>query len=133
LIKALQSSNASPKIKTINPATEQVLNEYEIITKDQLNNSINKARQAFLEWKNNVDRRADFFMRLPRSLKNKESLARTVTQEMGKAIKEAKSEVEKCAWAVEYYADHGKIFSMTKLLIRTQGKYYNISACRTNR
>ena len=64
----MQSSNASPKLKTINPATEQVLNEYEIITKDQLNNSINKARQAFLEWKNSVDRRADFFMRLPRSL-----------------------------------------------------------------
>jgi acyl-CoA reductase-like NAD-dependent aldehyde dehydrogenase len=111
LIRALQSINASPKLKTINPATEQVLNEYEIITKDQLNNSINKARQAFLEWKNNVDRRADFFMRLPRSLKNKESLARTVTQEMGKAIKEAKSEVEKCAWTIEYYADHGEIFS----------------------
>jgi hypothetical protein len=29
---------------------------------------------------------------------------------MGKAIREDKSEVEKCAWAIEYYADHGKIF-----------------------
>ena len=98
MIRALQSSNASPKLKTINPATEQVLNEYEIITKDQLNNSVNKARQAFLEWKNNIDRRADFLYAFAKELrKNKESLARTVTQEMGKAIKEAKSEVEKCA------------------------------------
>jgi acyl-CoA reductase-like NAD-dependent aldehyde dehydrogenase len=111
LIRALQSINASPKLKTINPATEQVLNEYEIITKDQLNNSVNKARQAFLEW-NNIDRRADFLYAFAKELrKNKKSLARTVTQEMGKAIKEAKSEVEKCAWAIEYYADHGKIFS----------------------
>ena len=123
MIKALQSSNASPKLKTINPATEQVLNEYEIITKDQFNNSVNKARQAFLEWKNNIDRRADFLYAFAKELrKNKESLARTVTQEMGKAIKEAKSEVEKCAWAIEYYADHGKIFQLTKLLIRMQGK-----------
>jgi acyl-CoA reductase-like NAD-dependent aldehyde dehydrogenase len=30
---------------------------------------------------------------------------------MGKAIKEARSEVEKCAWAIEYFADHGKIFA----------------------
>src|ERR671925_1494459 len=30
---------------------------------------------------------------------------------MGKAIKEARSEVEKCAWTIEYYADHGKIFA----------------------
>jgi succinate-semialdehyde dehydrogenase/glutarate-semialdehyde dehydrogenase/succinyl-CoA reductase len=30
---------------------------------------------------------------------------------MGKAIKESRSEVEKCAWTAEYYADHGKIFA----------------------
>jgi acyl-CoA reductase-like NAD-dependent aldehyde dehydrogenase len=117
LIKALRSSNASPKLKTINPATEQVLNEYEIITKDQLNNSVNKASQTFLEWKNNIDRRADFLYAVAKELrKNKESLARTVTQEMGKAIKEAKSEVEKCAWAIEYYADHGKIFATDEVV-----------------
>ena len=29
---------------------------------------------------------------------------------MGKVIKESKSEVEKCAWAIEYYADNGKSF-----------------------
>jgi acyl-CoA reductase-like NAD-dependent aldehyde dehydrogenase len=112
LINALRSSNASPKLSTINPATEQVLNEYEINTKDQLNYSVNKARQAFLEWKNNINRRTDFLYAFAQELrKNKESLARTGTQEMGKAIKEAKSEVEKCAWTIEYYADHGEIFA----------------------
>lgn len=91
----MRSSKASPKLTTINPATEQILNEYEIITKDQLNNSVKKARQAFLEWKNNINRRADFLYAFAKELrKNKESLARTVTQEMGKAIKEAKLEVE---------------------------------------
>lgn len=29
---------------------------------------------------------------------------------MGKAIKEAKVEIDKCVWAVEYFADKGKIF-----------------------
>jgi acyl-CoA reductase-like NAD-dependent aldehyde dehydrogenase len=99
-------------LKTINPSTEQVLNEYEIITEEQLDESVRQARQAFLEWKNNIDRRAEFLYAFAKELrKNKEHLARTATQEMGKAIKESRSEVEKCAWTIEYFADHGKIFS----------------------
>ena len=39
--------------------------------------------------------------------KDKEELAKTATKEMGKAIKEARFEVEKCAWAMEYFADNG--------------------------
>jgi acyl-CoA reductase-like NAD-dependent aldehyde dehydrogenase len=35
---------------------------------------------------------------------------------MGKAIKEARSEVEKCAWAMEYFADNGKIFSNDEVI-----------------
>ena len=43
--------------------------------------------------------------------KNKENLAKTATNEMGKAIKEARSEVEKCAWAIDYFADNGQILT----------------------
>ena len=67
----MRSSNASPKLTTINPATEQVLNEYEINTKDQLNYSVNKARQAFLEWKKNIYRRADFLYAFAKELRKK--------------------------------------------------------------
>ena len=35
---------------------------------------------------------------------------------MGKAIKEAKSEVEKCAWAMEYFSDNGKIFATDEVI-----------------
>ena len=48
--------------------------------------------------------------------KNKEELARTATKEMGKAIKEARSEVEKCAWVMEYFADNGKIFTTDEVI-----------------
>jgi acyl-CoA reductase-like NAD-dependent aldehyde dehydrogenase len=41
------------ELKTINPATEEVINRYEIITKEQINDKIKKARIAFDEWKNN--------------------------------------------------------------------------------
>src|SRR5205823_8199333 len=48
--------------------------------------------------------------------KNKEELARTVTKEMGKAIKEARSEVEKCAWIMDYFADNGKVFTTDEVV-----------------
>ena len=109
---ASSTAATAGKLKTINPATEQVLNEYEIFTKEQLDKLVKQARQTFLEWKNNIDRRAEFLYSFAKELrKNKDNLAKTATEEMGKAIKEARSEVEKCAWTIEYYADHGKIFT----------------------
>lgn len=100
------------KIKTVNPATEEIIQEYEIITKEQINDRVKKARNTFQDWKKDSSKRIDFLHDFANELrKNKENLARTATKEMGKAIKEARSEVEKCAWTVEYYADHGKIFA----------------------
>ena len=100
------------KVKTINPATEEVLKEYEIMSKEEINDTTRKAKKAFEEWKKDINNRIDFIHDFASELrKNKENLARTATTEMGKVIKEARSEVEKCAWVMEYYADNGKILS----------------------
>jgi acyl-CoA reductase-like NAD-dependent aldehyde dehydrogenase len=99
------------QLTTINPATEQVINTYEIVTKEQINEKTKKAHDAQLDWKKDIQKRADHIHDFAQELrKNKEELARKVTQEMGKAIKEARSEVEKCAWVMDYFADNGKIF-----------------------
>ena len=42
--------------------------------------------------------------------KEKEELAKLMTKEMGRPIKEARAEVDKCAWGMDYFADNGKIF-----------------------
>jgi len=106
------TNNGNKKLKTINPATEEFLQEYTIISKEQLKEAVKKSKNAFLEWKENIDKRADFLYAFAKEFrKNKENLAKTITLEMGKAIKEARSEVEKCAWTIEYYADNGKIFA----------------------
>ena len=41
--------------------------------------------------------------------------------EMGKPIKEARTEIEKCAWTMEYYADNGQVF-MTDEIINTDAR-----------
>ena len=109
--------NEQGKVKTVNPATEEVLNEYQIMTKQQINDKARKARNAFDEWKKDANKRIDLLHDFANQLrKDKERLARTATNEMGKAIKESRSEVEKCAWVMEYYADNGQILSTDEVI-----------------
>jgi len=49
--------NEQGKVKTVNPATEEVLNEYQIMTKQQINDKAKKARNAFDEWKKDNNKR----------------------------------------------------------------------------
>ncbi|HMK59468.1 MAG TPA: aldehyde dehydrogenase family protein, partial [Nitrososphaeraceae archaeon] len=110
-------STGTTKIKTISPATETILNEYDIVTKEQIYAIVKTSRSAFREWKKDIDKRADLLYDFANEFrKNKENLARIATQEMGKAIKESRSEVEKCAWAIEYFADNGKIFTSDEVV-----------------
>ena len=109
--------NEQGKVKTVNPATEEVLNEYQIMTKQQINDKARKARNAFDEWKKDANKRIDLLHDFANQLrKDKERLARTATNEMGKAIKESRSEVEKCAWVMEYYANNGQILSTDEVI-----------------
>src|SRR5918912_621333 len=99
------------KIQTINPATEQILKEYDIVNQEQIGELVKSARNEFVEWRKNIDKRADHLYSFANELrKNKENLARTATKEMGKSIKESRAEIDKCAWTIEYFADNGKIF-----------------------
>ena len=110
-------SSNNKTIKTINPATEEIIQEYEVMTKEQINDKVKKARNTFQDWKKDASKRTDLLHDFANELrKDKENLARTATKEMGKAIKESRSEVEKCAWAIEYYADHGQIFSTGEIV-----------------
>jgi acyl-CoA reductase-like NAD-dependent aldehyde dehydrogenase len=101
----------SLEVETINPSTKGVIEKYSIITNEDLESKIKNASKAFEEWKKNIDKRVDHFHKFAQQLrKEKETLALTATREMGKVIKESRSEVEKCAWAVEYFADNGSSF-----------------------
>jgi len=96
---------------TINPTTEKILNKYTIMTKENVSSIVKKARNAYKEWVKDLDKRIDSLYHVAQELrKNKENLSRTATNEMGKAIKEARAEIDKCAWAIEYFADNGKNF-----------------------
>jgi acyl-CoA reductase-like NAD-dependent aldehyde dehydrogenase len=110
------------KVKTINTATVEVLKEYNIMTKEQINDKVKNAQNAFSEWKKDIQKRAEYLYHVAHVFRqDKERLAKVITNEMGKAIKEARSEVEKCAWVMEYYADNGRVF-VTDEVVNTDAR-----------
>jgi acyl-CoA reductase-like NAD-dependent aldehyde dehydrogenase len=112
----------SLKFKTTNPATEEIINEYENMTYEHLDNILTNAKNAFVLWKEDFKKRANYLHDFANEFrKNKDNLAKIATQEMGKPIRESKTEVEKCAWAMEYFADNGQIF-MTDEIVNTDAR-----------
>ena len=104
-------------IKTINPANEEIIQEYDVISEEEIKEKVNNAKNAFNEWKKDFNKRSFYLVTLAEEFsKNKEELAQICTTEMGKTIKESRSEVEKCIWAMKYYADNGKIFAKEEII-----------------
>jgi succinate-semialdehyde dehydrogenase/glutarate-semialdehyde dehydrogenase/succinyl-CoA reductase len=99
------------QITTINPATGEEISKFTPMDRNQVFQLVGKAKRAFPEWKKDYEKRRSYIYNLVEYLKkNKTELAKIVTSEMGKVLKESIGEVEKCAWALEFYADHGDSF-----------------------
>ena len=105
-------------LKSINPATGEIIREYEEYHSDEINNAIEANFQAYKKWrKEPVERRATLLKEAARILREKkEGLAFNITVEMGKNIVEARAEVEKCAKVCEYYALHGEAFLQNEMI-----------------
>ncbi|HZO75493.1 MAG TPA: NAD-dependent succinate-semialdehyde dehydrogenase [Ktedonobacteraceae bacterium] len=99
-------------IQSINPATEEILETFELFNQAQINDALEQAYQARLSWrKTSFAERSALLHRLARYLRDrKEELARAATLEMGKPIVEAEAEIEKCAWNCDFYAENAEKF-----------------------
>ena len=105
------------QITTVNPTTGEDITTYSAMDRNQVFELVRKAKRAFPEWRKDYEKRRSYVYNLIEYLKkNKVNLARIATDEMGKTIKESIGEVEKCAWALEFYADHGDSFLSDEVL-----------------
>src|SRR3989338_3787144 len=100
------------KMQSINPATEEVMNEYECLTTGQATEELEKSRKAWEKWKKTpVKKRVEPLKKLAGLMKaHSRKYGEIMSKEMGKPIKQAIAEAEKCAWACEYYAENAKKF-----------------------
>ena len=99
-------------IQTINPTTGEVLETFDTYSQQQINEALDQAHQAFLQWRTlSFVERGKYLHSIASHLRDhKTELAKTAVLEMGKTITEAEAEVEKCAWNCDYFADNAESF-----------------------
>ena len=99
-------------MQSINPTTGEPIREYPDHSDSEIQEILGKTQNAWLDWRStSFDRRSRLMHAAADILRKKrETYARLMTLEMGKIIGEARSEVEKCAWVCDYYAENAATF-----------------------
>lgn len=95
--------------QTINPATGQRIKDIPAWGASEVERTLQQVAEATPVWANTpLEQRCALVRRIGEVLRaRKAELAAMITLEMGKLAREAEAEVEKCAAACDYYAEHG--------------------------
>ena len=105
-------------LRSINPATLEVVFETGELTPAQLEKKLSKAQSAFISWREtSFKQRAALMKKAAAQLrKRKDALALLVTQEVGKTLAASVAEVEKCATVCDFYADNAERFLKPEMI-----------------
>jgi succinate-semialdehyde dehydrogenase / glutarate-semialdehyde dehydrogenase len=93
-----------------NPATGEVLARFDELGPQEVEAKLERARAAFARHrrKSFAERAAAMAQAAALLERDKQRFGTLMTQEMGKTLKSAIAEAEKCAWVCRHYAEHAE-------------------------
>ncbi len=111
-------------IATVNPTTGETQKTFEAYDDAELERRLALADRAFRSYRRtSLGERAALVRGLADLLdKDRDSVAETITVEMGKPIVQARNEVTKCAAGLRYYAEHAPDMLADELVTTTAAK-----------
>ena len=97
-------------IASINPATGETLRNFSALAAEQIEQKLRLAADTFRSYRHtSFSDRSRMMTRAAEILESeKHELGKTMTLEMGKPLKAAIGEAEKCAWVCRYYAENAE-------------------------
>lgn len=110
--------------KSINPADGNTLAEIDTFTAGQLEAALQETALAAPAWRAlPLAERCGLMRRAAQVLEARAAeFARLITLEMGKPVREALAEVQKCAWVCEFYAAEGPGFLADEVIASDAGR-----------
>lgn len=99
-------------MKSINPATGELVAEFDLHDDAEIERSLEAAAQAQQGWRRvPIEQRVQLLTAMAKDLRaNSSHFARLITEEIGKPITESLAEIEKCAATCDFYAANAPHF-----------------------
>jgi len=113
-------------IEAVNPATGETVRTYDEMTPQQTAAAVAESHEAWTAWrKTSFAERAKPMKKAAAILRERKTeFAKLMAIEMGKPLKQGIAEVEKCAWACEYYADNAESYLSPEMTKTDASKSY---------
>jgi succinate-semialdehyde dehydrogenase/glutarate-semialdehyde dehydrogenase len=110
-------------IASINPANGETLKTFETHSATQIEKKLQIAAETFQSHRyTSFEERAEKIGRVAEILENEKlAFGKLMTTEMGKSIKAAIAEAEKCAWVCRYYAENAHTH-LADIVVETDAK-----------
>jgi len=107
---------------TINPATGETLKTFTPASDSDVIDAIQHAAQSYREWKSvSIDTRKRIMLRVSDLyIKRIDDLARLISLEMGKPVKQALGEVQIASDIYRYYAENAEEFLRRGIILTTR-------------
>ena len=110
-------------IRTLNPATGKIEKEFQPHTSEEINLKLTKADDLYKTWRfESFENRKAIVKAVAAEMRlQKEHLAKLITTEMGKPIRESRIEIDYSANILDYYADNAQEFLQASTLTTEKG------------
>lgn len=113
-------------LTVIDPSRGKPLHEFPTNDSTSVEQILERAAKTFVHWRNtSFSERGTVLKNVAHYMReNTDALAKPMTEEMGKPVKEARAEVLKAAWCAEHYAENAETYLTTEVLASDAASSY---------
>ncbi|MGC9504986.1 NAD-dependent succinate-semialdehyde dehydrogenase [Baaleninema sp.] len=115
-------------IATINPATGETVKTFQPLTDEELDRKLDRADRTFKQYRRTMMVQRSKWLRAAADIleRDRAKFGELMTLEMGKPLKSAIKEVDKCALVCRYYADNAAEF-LADIPVQTDASFSYVS------